>query len=410
MLLSVELCSLTLQRDDASMANLVASGLFGDGAAAVVVAGARRDRPAGAAGGPRARHAQPALPGHRAGRWAGTSAAPGSASCSTPSVPEVVERYLGERRRRGSSPTTASTRDDIGSWVCHPGGPKVLEALQAALGAAREALALTWESLAAVGNLSSASVLHVLRTRCATRPPAPGSHGVLLAMGPGLLLRARAPACAGDGTGRDQPRRVHRRWSLARRRRAARRAASSPSATPRGPARAAASRPGRGHYPVMVVLHTGLLVGALVEVWLRRPAVPAVARLADARCVVAAAGAALVVHRARSGRRWNTRVIVVPGPAAGHRRARTGWLRHPNYVAVVVEGVALPLVHTAWVTALVFTVLNAVLLTVRIRARERGARDPRRRRHVTACRCATCWSPAAGRSGWPPRSTPPAPG
>jgi methyltransferase len=69
------------------------------------------------------------------------------------------------------------------------------------------------------------------------------------------------------------------------------------------------------------------------------------------------------------GRQWNTRVIVVPGlrlVAGGPYR----WMRHPNYVAVVAEGIALPLVHTAWVTAVVFTVLNIPLLAVRIRAEE----------------------------------------
>lgn len=125
---------------------------------------------------------------------------------------------------------------------------------------------------------------------------------------------------------------------------------------------------GLGHYPFMVVLHTGLLVGALVEAWVRRPDVPSV--LAWSMLVVV-----LLTQGLRwwcigtLGRRWNTRVIVVPGlapVAAGPYR----WLNHPNYVAVVVEGIALPLVHSAWITSLVFTALNAVLLTVRIRAED----------------------------------------
>jgi len=122
---------------------------------------------------------------------------------------------------------------------------------------------------------------------------------------------------------------------------------------------------GQGHYPVMVVLHTGLLVGALVEAWTRRPDVPG--WLAWSMLVLVVASQALRWWCiATLGRRWNTRVIVVPGLApvtSGPYRLTS----HPNYVAVVVEGVALPLVHAAWVTALVFTVANAALLTVRLR-------------------------------------------
>ena len=122
---------------------------------------------------------------------------------------------------------------------------------------------------------------------------------------------------------------------------------------------------GRGHYPSMVVLHTGLLVGMLVEAWVVRPEVPVL--LAGSMLVLAIGSQALRWWCIRTlGRRWNTRVIVVPGLPL----VRTGPYRlmsHPNYVAVVVEGVALPLVHAAWVTALVFTAANAVLLTVRLR-------------------------------------------
>ncbi|MFG1812432.1 isoprenylcysteine carboxyl methyltransferase family protein [Kribbella sp. NPDC049174] len=123
---------------------------------------------------------------------------------------------------------------------------------------------------------------------------------------------------------------------------------------------------GRGHYPFMVVLHTGLLVGCLVEA-AHRPFVP---WLGWTMFVVVLLSQGLRWWCiAVLGRQWNTRVIVVPGlrlVAGGPYR----WLRHPNYVAVVAEGIALPLVHTAWVTALVFTVLNIPLLAVRIRAEE----------------------------------------
>jgi methyltransferase len=122
---------------------------------------------------------------------------------------------------------------------------------------------------------------------------------------------------------------------------------------------------GRRHYPVMVVLHTGLLVGCLVEVWLtRRPFLPWLGWTMLA--VVVAAQTLRWWCVGTLGPRWNTRVLVVPGLAlvsGGPYR----WLRHPNYVAVVAEGAALPLVHGAWLTAALFTLFNAALLTVRVR-------------------------------------------
>lgn len=123
---------------------------------------------------------------------------------------------------------------------------------------------------------------------------------------------------------------------------------------------------GLGHYPFMVVLHTGLLVGVLVEAWTRRPDVPS-ALAWSMLAVVLLTQALRWWCIGTLGRRWNTRVIVVPGlaPVTG---GPYRFLRHPNYVAVVVEGIALPAMHACWVTAVVFTVLNAGLLTVRIRA------------------------------------------
>jgi methyltransferase len=122
---------------------------------------------------------------------------------------------------------------------------------------------------------------------------------------------------------------------------------------------------GRRHYGVMVVLHTGLLVGMLVEAWVRRPEVGVA--LASSMLVLAVASQALRWWCIGTlGVRWNTRVIVVPElPLV--RSGPYRFLPHPNYVAVVVEGFALPLVHAAWVTAVVFTVANAVLLSVRLR-------------------------------------------
>ena len=128
---------------------------------------------------------------------------------------------------------------------------------------------------------------------------------------------------------------------------------------------------GRGHFPAMVALHTGLLVAGLVEVHVAdRPFVPALGW--PALALVLASQALRWWCITTLGPRWNTRVIVVPGlPLV--TRGPYRWLSHPNYVAVVVEGLALPLVHSAWLTALGFTVLNAVLLArFRIPAEERA--------------------------------------
>ncbi|GAA1881232.1 isoprenylcysteine carboxylmethyltransferase family protein [Pseudonocardia ailaonensis] len=129
---------------------------------------------------------------------------------------------------------------------------------------------------------------------------------------------------------------------------------------------------GRGHYPFMVLLHTWLLVGCLAEVWLGdRPFVPALGWTMLALVLVCQGVRWWCI--AALGPRWNTRVIVVPGlplVTSGPYRA----LRHPNYLVVVVEGAALPLVHSAWITAAAFTVANAALLTVRLRAERRALR------------------------------------
>jgi alkylresorcinol/alkylpyrone synthase len=112
----------------------------------------------------------------------------------SPDVPAVVEKYLADDVTEFLA-SHDLTVDDIAAWVSHPGGPKVIEAITETLGLTDDALELTWRSLAEVGNLSSASVLHVLRDTMAKRPPA-GSPGVLMAMGPGfcselVLLRWR---------------------------------------------------------------------------------------------------------------------------------------------------------------------------------------------------------------------------
>src|SRR4051794_27912816 len=130
---------------------------------------------------------------------------------------------------------------------------------------------------------------------------------------------------------------------------------------------------GAGHYPVMVVLHTGLLVGALLEAGLAdRPFLPWLGWLMVA-LVVAAQGLRWWCI-ATLGRQWNTRILVVPG----RPRITSGpyrFLPHPNYLAVAVEGAALPLVHSAWITAVVFTIANAFLLRTRVAAEDAALRE-----------------------------------
>jgi methyltransferase len=121
---------------------------------------------------------------------------------------------------------------------------------------------------------------------------------------------------------------------------------------------------GAGHYPVMVALHLALLVGCVVEVAvMQRPFIPALGWPMLA-LVVAAQGLRWWCITTL-GRQWNTRVVVIPGaPRIDGGPYR--WISHPNYVAVAIEGLALPLVHSAWVTALAFTTLNAALLSTRV--------------------------------------------
>jgi alkylresorcinol/alkylpyrone synthase len=200
-LMAVELCSLTLQRDDASVPNLVASGLFGDGAAAVVAVGADRARELEAVSAV----PQPDVLGARSRLYPDSErtmgwdvGATGLKIVLDSNVPVLVNRYVGEDVRVFLA-DQGLTQDDIEWYVAHPGGPKVLEAMQETLGLDRDALQVTWDSLARIGNLSSASVLHVLADTLAERPPRPGSYGLMLALGPGFcseLVLLRAPEVA----------------------------------------------------------------------------------------------------------------------------------------------------------------------------------------------------------------------
>jgi alkylresorcinol/alkylpyrone synthase len=181
-LVSVELCSLTVQRGDPSAANMVASGLFGDGAAAVVAVGAEHPS---AAGGPRVvdtlSHLYPDT--DRAMGWDVGST--GLKIVLGAEVPDLVQTYLADDVKALLSAHGLAI-PDIARWICHPGGPKVIEAIQSVLGLDHDDLAMTWNSLNTIGNLSSASVLHVLQDTLAQRPAGPGDWGVLMAMGPGF--------------------------------------------------------------------------------------------------------------------------------------------------------------------------------------------------------------------------------
>jgi len=185
-LLSVELCSLTLQLQDLSIPNLIASGLFGDGAAAVVVAGAER-----ALAG-EARAARPRVVATRSVFYPGTEevmgwdiSERGFQIVLSADVPEMVRRHL-RGDVDGFLAEHSLTRGDVATWICHPGGPKVLEAMEETLELPAGALEVTWQGLREVGNLSSTSVLLALQETVASHPGPPGSPGLLLAMGPGF--------------------------------------------------------------------------------------------------------------------------------------------------------------------------------------------------------------------------------
>jgi alkylresorcinol/alkylpyrone synthase len=176
-LLAVELCSLTLQRNDYSIANLVAASLFGDGAAAVVATGSARPR-----SGPRVLATRSRIYPDTEDVMGWDIGTNGFQIKLSTEVANVVEKYMGEDVRNFLDDYGLTTAD-ISTWVCHPGGPKVIEAVEHTLDLPEDALDLTRESLRENGNLSSASVLDVLRLNMADPPP-PGSFGLMLAMGP----------------------------------------------------------------------------------------------------------------------------------------------------------------------------------------------------------------------------------
>lgn len=179
-LLSVELCSLTLQRDDVSVANVIASGLFGDGAAAVVLRGA--DAP----------DAGPAVAATRSVFYPNTERImgwdfvdAGFKVVLSPKVPELVTENI-RADVDGFLAAHGLDRSQVNHWIAHTGGPKVLQAFERALELPDAALRRSWASLRGVGNLSSASVLFVLSELLESGEARPGDVGLLMAMGPGF--------------------------------------------------------------------------------------------------------------------------------------------------------------------------------------------------------------------------------
>ncbi len=179
-LISVELCSLTVQRDDRSVANLVASGLFGDGAAAVVAVGANRTEP-----GPRVIDSHSRLYPDTEKALGMDVGAGGLRIVLDAQVPVLVKDSLGADIRSLLAAHSLQVHD-VAAWVAHPGGPKVLESIEAELGLPGDPLELSWRSLDQVGNLSSSSVLHILRNTLDERTLAPDSPGMIASMGPGF--------------------------------------------------------------------------------------------------------------------------------------------------------------------------------------------------------------------------------
>jgi alkylresorcinol/alkylpyrone synthase len=179
-LLAVEICSLTIQRGDLSVANLISSGLFGDGAAAVIVGGAERGLPG------------PEIVATRSVFYPDTEdvmgwkiSATGFNIVLSPGVPAMVRLHL-SRDVDAFLNGEGLTRADIGSWIIHTGGPKVLDAVQESLQLPNDALEASWQCLRETGNLSSASVLAVLEKFMQARRSKPGEWSVLAAMGPGF--------------------------------------------------------------------------------------------------------------------------------------------------------------------------------------------------------------------------------
>ncbi len=181
LVLSVELCSLTFQRSDRSIAHVISCALFGDGACAAVVVGAARSE----ARGPRVRATRSVFYPDTEDVMGWKIGAHGFEIVLSAGVPSVARENVGRDVERFLS-DLGLARSDITRWVAHPGGPKVLAAVRDALELTDADLALSWDSLRRVGNLSSASVLFILEATEQGARPAPGERGIMLAMGPGF--------------------------------------------------------------------------------------------------------------------------------------------------------------------------------------------------------------------------------
>jgi alkylresorcinol/alkylpyrone synthase len=179
-LLSIELCSLTLQRDDLSMAHLISALLFGDGAAATIVVGSKRK-----SDGPEILATKSIFYPHTERVMGWDISEKGFRIVLSPEVPDTVTKHLGKDVDAFLA-EQGHKRSDIKTWVMHTGGPKVLEATATALGLTEKDLAASWACLRKVGNISSTSVLLVLEDVYMNRRPEPGSLSILAAMGPGF--------------------------------------------------------------------------------------------------------------------------------------------------------------------------------------------------------------------------------
>jgi alkylresorcinol/alkylpyrone synthase len=169
-----------MQRDDLTIANLIAAGLFGDGAGAVIIVGAERSEH-----GPRIVATRSVFYPNSEHVMGWDISELGFRIVLSSEVPLMAERHLAHDVDAFLKEMSL-TRSDVTSWILHTGGPKVLESMAAALGLSREALGLSWDCLRRTGNLSSASVLLVLEEVMLRHRPAPGAYSVLAAMGPGF--------------------------------------------------------------------------------------------------------------------------------------------------------------------------------------------------------------------------------
>jgi alkylresorcinol/alkylpyrone synthase len=193
LVLAIELCSLTVQREDRSIPNLIAAGLFGDGACCAVVVGERR-----AARGPRILDTRSVFYPDTEDVMGWDVSESGFKIVLSTAVPTMAREHLGPDVDAFLA-DHGLAREDVRFWVCHPGGPKVLAAARDSLGVTDADLELSWESLRRVGNLSSASVLLILEQTLLRRRFEAGTLGMMLAMGPGFCSELLLLEWAGSG-------------------------------------------------------------------------------------------------------------------------------------------------------------------------------------------------------------------